>query len=391
MHAHNVAWQGSALRAVALGRQLVRRGHEVTVVAARADAGVAVHEERVEGLRLVQPPDVMPHRLRNGGLSPLDVAARLLRALRDEADVVHAFEPRPAATLPALLLRRRTHIPYLADWADLWGPDGMGAIWPPFERATLAPFDGWLQARTRRSADAVTAISSRLAARAVALGVPRERVRVIPVGCSNDLFRPGDAVEARSRLGLPADALVVVHTGFAPFDDHLLAETWARVARAEPRAVMLTSGRRIAELDRVAALCGSVHRVYQLGTLPYGSLGDVMAAGDVMVIPYASSPHNEARFPHRFGDYAAAGRPVVTNPTGDLGDVVEREGIGRLAPPTPDGMAAAVLALLHDPGACADLGRRARAFAEGPGSWSACAEALEDLYEELVGRSMSSS
>jgi len=37
------------------------------------------------------------------------------------------------------------------------------------------------------------------------------------------------------------------------------------------------------------------------------------------------------------------------------------------------------------------MGRRARAYAEGKGSWRARAIELEELYEELVRRSRSSS
>ena len=391
MLAHNVAWQGSAVRALSLARPLVRRGQEVTVVAARAEPGLARATSIVDGVTLVQPADVLPRRVRNGGLSPIDLAGRLALAGRIEVDVVHAFEPRPAATLPALLLRRRSEIAYVADWADLWGPEGMAAVWPRSERWTLGSFDGWLQARTRRSADAVTAISSGLARRAVALGVPPERVRIVPVGANDDLFRPGDPAAARRRLGLPADSLVVVHTGFVPFDDHLLALTWARVAEVEPRAFMLTAGRRVDELERVAGRTGTGERLRQLGMLAYGDLDDVMAAGDVMVLPYAGNTHNDARFPNRFGDYAAAGRPVVTNPTGDLGRLVERERIGRLTAPSADAMAAAIVALLHDPAERLALGRRARAFAEGAGSWRARAAVVEELYSELVGRSRSSS
>jgi colanic acid biosynthesis glycosyl transferase WcaI len=185
-----------------------------------------------------------------------------------------------------------------------------------------------------------------------------------------------------------------VHTGFAPFDDHLLAETWCHVARAEPGAWLLTAGRRVAVLDERARATGSSARVRQLGTLPYHALGEVMAAGSVMALPYSPNPHNQARFPNRAGDYFAAGRPLVTNPTGDLAALVATHGIGVLAPAEPHAFAAAIVTLLRDEPRMREIGVRARAFAEGDGSWSARADELERLYVELladVGRSMSSS
>ena len=191
MLAHNVAWQGSALRALSLARPLARRGHDVVVVASRREPGTATVSDDVDGVRLLQLPDLAPARLRNGGLSPIDLLGRLRLVRKLDADVVHAFEPRPTATLPALALRRRTGARYVADWADLWGAQGMAATWPLLERATLGRLDDALQRRTRATADAVTAISASLATHARELGVPDDRVRLLTIGANADTFHPG--------------------------------------------------------------------------------------------------------------------------------------------------------------------------------------------------------
>ena len=384
MLAHNVAWQGSALRALSLARPLARAGHDVTVLASRREAGIATVVEVVDGVRLVQQPDVAPRRLRNGGLSPLDCAGRIVHLVRERYDLVHAFEQRPSSTFPALVARRVGGAPFVADWADLWGPEGIAADWPARERLTLGRIDGSWQAFTRRRADAVTAISTDLVDRALRLGVPPDRVRLVPVGANDDVFAPADPVAARRSLGLPPDALVLVHTGFAPFDDALLAATFAEVSRREPRAWLVTTGRRVPAVDEAATAAGAGARVRQLGELAYAGLGAVMASGDVMLVPYTSRPLNAARFPNRLGDYLAAGRPVVTNATGDLGRLVADEGIGALAPEDPAGFADVLLQLLAEPGRRAEMGARARRLAETRLSWRAIASGLDDLYAELA-------
>jgi glycosyltransferase involved in cell wall biosynthesis len=260
----------------------------------------------------------------------------------------------------------------------------MARFWPAPQRVTLGAFDGAWQAFTRRRADAVTVISSTLAARAKALGVPSDRIRLVPVGANDDLFRPQPAAEARRRLGLPEDALVLGHTGFAPFDDWLLAHTFAELALTEPRAYLLMSGRRFDLVERRAADVGAGDRVRHVGVVPYGELGSVIACADVMVVPYTSLPHNEARFPNRVGDYLAAGRPVATNPTGDLGRIVAREGFGIVAPQSPDAFARAILELLRRPDLREQMGRRARSLAETTFSWRVVAARVADLYEELA-------
>ncbi len=383
MLAHNVSERGSAIRALSIARWLAAAGRDVTVLSGRRHAGVGYTHASMDGVRLLEPPDLLPYRFRNGGLSPIDLAGRLSHVLRERYDVVHTFEPRPCATLPGLLARRRKSV-WVADWADLWGPDGMAATWPTPQRVTLGAFDGVLQSYTRRRADAVTVISSDLERRAGLLGIPPERIRRIAVGANDDLFRPQPAAEARARYGLPDDALVLVHTGFAPFDDWLLAHTFAELAVAEPRAYLLMSGRRFPLVEDRAAAVGAAHRVVHVGVVPYGELGSVMACGDVMVVPYTAQPHNEARFPNRAGDYLAAGRPIATNPTGDLGRLVETERVGVVAPQIPEAFARAILDLLRQPDVRDEMGSRARALAETTLSWRAVAASVGELYDELT-------
>ncbi len=383
MLAHNVSERGSSIRALSIARWLAAAGRDVTVLSGRRRAGLGFTDGSMDDVRLLEPPDLFPYRFRNGGLSPIDLAARLSHVLRERYDVVHSFEPRPSATIPGLLARRRKSV-WVADWADLWGPDGMAAVWPTPQRVTLGAFDGVLQSYTRRRADAVTVISSDLERRAGLLGIPPERIRRIAVGANDDLFRPQPAGEARARFGLPEDALVLVHTGFAPFDDWLLAHTFAELAVAEPRAYLLMSGRRFPLVEERAAAVGAGHRVVHVGVVPYGELGSVMACGDVMVVPYTAQPHNEARFPNRAGDYLAAGRPIATNPTGDLARLVTTERIGVVAPQAPEAFARAILELFREPAVRDEMGGRARALAETTLSWRAVAARVGDLYDELV-------
>jgi glycosyltransferase involved in cell wall biosynthesis len=260
----------------------------------------------------------------------------------------------------------------------------MAAEWPLPQRATLGAFDERWQAFTRRRADAVTAISSDLEVRARRLGVPAERVLRLPVGANDDVFHPIDAAAARRQLGLPEDALVLVHTGFAPFDDVLLGRIFAEAARAEPRLLLVTAGRRVRALERAARAVGAADRLLQLGVVPYERLGLVMGCGDLMLLPYTNRPHNAARFPNRLGDYLAAGRPVITNPTGDLGRLVTDEGVGAVVPEDAGAFARAALELLHAPRARAEMGARARALAETRLSWRTQALLLDGLYRELA-------
>ena len=277
----------------------------------------------MDGVRLIEPPDLLPYRFRNGGLSPVDLAARLSTCSASATTSCTRSSRDPGRRFPASW---RDEAECLGGGlgrslgARRHGCDLAHAAASHARRVRRRPAVLHPSPRRRRHRD-----QQRPRAPARSLGIPPERIRRITVGANDDLFRPQPAGEARARFGLPEDALVLVHTGFAPFDDWLLAHTFAELATAEPRAHLLMSGRRFPLVEERAAAVGAGNRVVHVGVVPYRELGSVMSCGDVMVVPYTAQPHNEARFPNRACDYLAAGRPIATNPTGDLARLVTTE------------------------------------------------------------------
>jgi glycosyltransferase involved in cell wall biosynthesis len=287
--------------------------------------------------------------------------------------------------IPALAARRRWGIPYVADWADLWGREGIAGERHGAGGRILGLLDDRWETRLHRAADAATVISSFLERRVRELGLRPERVCRIAVGSNVDLIRPLPKEEMRHKYDVPVGAKVLVHAGFAPYDRDLLIETMKQMVGAEPTILLLLTGDESKALKHAIDREGLNHQVRVLGFLPYPRLGEILACGDVMILPLRDRSLNAARFPNRFGDYLAAGRPIATNPTGDLGDLVEREQVGIVAPGAPRAFADAILRLLDDRSACEAMGRRARGLAETRYSWSALVEPLEGFYQRLVG------
>jgi glycosyltransferase involved in cell wall biosynthesis len=226
------------------------------------------------------------------------------------------------------------------------------------------------------------------------LGVPDDRRWLLPPGANIDLIHPLRKHEARRRFNLPAAAHIVVSTGYAPYDEQLLADSMAEVLAADPDAWAVTSGGKSPVLQRTVGERLLETRLRMLGSVPLEELEWVLACADVLLLPYSNRPVNRARFPNRFGDFLAAGRPIVTNRTGDLGDLVALHEIGLLAEDDPVDMARKAVGLLQDVRAAEELGRRARAFAESNLSWEKLARGVEGFYGTLVGngsRSTSSS
>ena len=385
MLTHNIAGVGgSYMRAYSLAVPLVAMGYEVTLIGSTMQPTLRSDETLDRGVRILQMGGVTSDRIRHGGLDPFDCIRRVHHVLTTDYDLIHGFDHRMAVCLPALCGRYGRRLPFISDWADLWGLHGGIALERPLVgRLTLGTVDHLVESRLRRFADGVTVISKYLMNLALANGVPRSSIRLVQVGANTEHIRPLDAVAMRQHYGLPEDAPILVHIGFAPYDTGLLAETFILLARANPKLQLILTGAPMLALQEKAAQGGVRSQLHYAGVVPYEQLQQVLACGDVLLLPLSNRTLNVARFPNRFGDYLAAGRPIATNLTGEVGDIVDKEGIGVAAPDNPQAYAQAVAGLLADHAQRAQMGARARALAENRYSWHAMAKEAESLYQSV--------
>lgn len=382
MLVQNRTGRGTFLRAHSLARHLVRRGHEVTILAG-AEGRSYARTHRLDGVEIIEAWDPLPDRARESGLSPFELVSRLRHLRRHRYDLLHCFEHRPAVALPSLRASRRWGIPCVMDWCDLWGFGGIASVRRPLPRFTLGLLDGALEERVRRGGTALTVINTALAERARArCSVP---VHLLPGGADSDVIVPLSREEMRRRHGLPPDAKIAVHTGLAPYDAELLAESFARVAAERKDVLLLLTGRPLPVLDRILAAAGLSDRVIQAGFVSRTVMGELMACGDAMLLPYSNRPVNVFRYPHKLGGYLAAGRPIVTNFTGDLGQLVREEQAGLTTADCPGAFAHGILSIFEDAEWGAEMGKRGRNLAESKLDWRFASEKLERIYLETLG------
>ena len=190
------------------------------------------------------------------------------------------------------------------------------------------------------------------------------RIAVIPCGVDTELFRPGDATDARRSLGL-TDGPTIVYVGrLAPIKglDTLLAALARLRAQQTAAKLLIVGGDTDESLDgreaglrqrvRAAQLDGCVQF---LGPQPQEVLRSCYVAADVTVLP---------SYYESFGLVAleamACGSPVIASRVGGLTTTV-RDGVTGLL--VPDGDVAALAACLRE--LLGDPDRRARMGREG--------------------------
>ena len=374
---HNVRGAGTYLRAFQLARALAKRGHEITLMTTSAAARWAVGSEQVQGVEVIEAPDLLVGRGRTGW-DPWNTGRRILRLRERTFDLIHAFDSRPVVIYPALVAQHWTGAPLVMDWADWWGRGGWindRSGW--FVRTFFGPFETWHEESFRGLAAGTTTISRALAARAVALGVAQSSVLQLPNGSDCETVRPLDRAQARKRLNLPAGEPWLVHVGvLTPGDLALLLNAHGIAQREQP-------GLRLALVGRTATRVSPRPGVVITGALPLAELHDWLGAADACVVPCRDTIGNRGRWPSKVNDYLAAGRPVVMPKVGDVGELIANSGAGWVTQANAGSLAEGMLSALV-PEHQTVASQMARVVAERVLSWPLLAQRLEVFYQQTL-------
>ncbi len=119
--------------------------------------------------------------------------------------------------------------------------------------------------------------------------------------------------------------------------------------------------------------------------MPFEELPRYLACGDVLLLPFTDKICNIGRGPIKLGDYMSAGRPIVTQPVGDLRSMFQNDDpMGLLVGDKPREFANGICELLADPDRAEQYGRNARRLAEEKYSWLKVTERLESYYQAFV-------
>ncbi len=392
-----IAWggtKGAALHLSAVVGALRGMGVDVSVVAARAEQdasprAVARAARLFEELASIAREDgddgtaLAPELL---ALSANEEAERALDRIHAEGPLDAVYERSSLFGIAGRRFARRASVPHLLEVnAPLVDEQAR------YRTLSLAPLARGIERALQRDADAVLAVSSPLAERAVALGARPERVHVVANGADRALFHPGvDGSAARRQAGFSGmDVVVGFVGGLRPWHgiDTLLSAV-ERARAEDPRVRLLVAGDGpLADLVRARAatpaLAGSVHLA---GAVAHADAPRWIAACDIAAAPYDAEA-GVYFCPLKVPEALAVGRPVVATDLPALRDAVQEGRTGLLVPAGDvASLAAAILLLARDPERRAELGRAAARDAERRLGWDAVARRILEIRDRCDAR-----
>jgi glycosyltransferase involved in cell wall biosynthesis len=374
---------GQNVHVAALAAGLAQRGHDVTVHTRRDDESLPERVVTQDGYDVVHVPAGPPRAVpKDDLLDHMPAFARVLRRhwASRPPDLVHAhfwMSGLASVEAAAALL---TQVPVVQTFHAL------GSVKRRHQGpADTSPADRVdLERGLCRDVTHVVATCSDEVFELRRLGLPSDRVSIVPCGVDTAMFTPRGPVAARTdRRRLLVLGRIVERKGHDDAVRALVSVPDAElVVVGGPPAEELAGVPEVQRLRAVAAEAGVADRLVFTGSVGRADVPAWVRSADVVLAvpwyePFGITPL----------EAMACGRPVVATAVGGLVDTVVDGVTGDLVPPRdPDALGEALAALLADDERRAAYGaagvRRARARYR----WARVVADTESVYRQVLAR-----
>ena len=341
------------------------KGHEVCLISPRpygddVPQGIDVHVlKAIRGIRFVNNP-----------LSAFQIA-RIIS--RKDPDILHAHQVTACGFWAALC---RFH-PYVL---TAWGSD---IVIQPWKSKLIK----WKATFGLKSADVITCDAEHMAERMVAMGIAREKIRIIYFGVDTQKFRPKQAAqEVKEKPEIAPDSPIVISLrSLKPiYDLESFVKAIPLILGKVPRArfVIVGDGEQRGYLESLATSLGVWASVKFLGAISSDEILCCLRMSDV----YVSTSLADAGLAASTAEAMACELPVVISDFGDNGQWVKDGQGGFLIPEkSPSVLAEKVVYLLKNADVRRKFGKVNRSTIEDRNDYQTEMEKVERLYLTFAG------
>jgi glycosyltransferase involved in cell wall biosynthesis len=384
-------------RAYDFAKYLVHQGDEVTIIAGRfsylsgnaltnTSRGFIVREAHPEGFLVLRPWSYMGYHKSYFGRMLTYITYMItsfVTALSaGKFDLVVGATPPISVGIIGALVAFFKRTPYVFEVRDLWSEVAiqLGFI----KNRVLIAVVRKVERAIYRFADRIVINSPGFTSHLEAIGIPGEKIKLVPNGVDLDIFRPDmDGNEVRVRYGVQ-DRVVAVYAGslgMANDIDTILNA--AEVTRDENISFILVGDGK--ERRNLEQKCQErkIKNVIFTGPQKKQDIPSFLAAADAGVVTLLDIPLFKTVYPNKVFDTMACGKPVVLLVDGVARQLVEEAQAGLFVPPAnPVKLAKAMIYLRDNPIEAHAMGRRGRAFLEGRYDREKCAQLM---HQVLIG------
>ncbi len=385
-------------RALEMATNLVRQGHQVTVLTEFPNhpkgiippryRGRCFEHECLNGIHVIRTwVFTRPHKnfyTRMGlYLSFMLTASVIGSALRGRYDIVYATSPPFFVGAAGLWLSRLKNTKFVFEIRDLWPQTAveLGELHNP-------RFIRWaekLEKTYYRSAERIIAVTQGIYDTLAKRGYESPKLRLVLNGTNTELFfNHGNLLRAHLEL---EDKFVVMYAGIfgiAQGMEQLVDMVECLKPSKDIHFVFIGEGpmkQKVLELQRNKGLTN----LTVLDEIPREEIAGYISAADCCLVPLKRKPLFLGALPSKMFDFMACERPVIVGVDGEARRIVEQTGAGIFVEPENTGqMIAAIQRLKDSPEARRQMGVAGRALVQEQFSRRQQALKLEAILREIV-------
>ena len=334
------------IRSYAMARNLVERGHSVTMVCgsfAGNDTGLKDLFKNGQRRGLVDGIDVIEFNLVYSNSDSFIsrtwtffkyVLRSLILIFKENYDIVFATTTPLTAGIPSIVAKYFRRKPFVFEVRDLWPelPKAMGVIKNPFVLSLMSALE-WL---SYHSADHIIALSPGIADGIKVRGIDDQFISVIPNGCDLDIFdgslqlwRP-EAIDDNDFLAIFAGTHGIANG----LDDVLdAAKELCKRNRDDIKILLIGNGKLKLSLIERANREG-LSNVFFHDPINKKQLSSLMSSANIGLQTLANiEAFYYGTSPNKFFDYIASGLPVLINYPGWIAELINKNDVGYVVMP----------------------------------------------------------
>lgn len=311
-----------------LARELASLGHDVTFLTSQSVNifSFPFKKEIRDNVKMISFPDIVPAFMRRTGFGFLSVIFKTIYVFSHDFDIYHADAGhRPSGGLPILSKKMFKKIIYVAEWWDYFGRGGQFDSKKGFKKYSHGYYDLLFEVIEKRIADGVICLSTGMLERAISLYISKKKLTVITGGSDTRSITYYPTTDLKSKYGIDNPSLTFGFIGMNKgefYDIIPFIKAVKLLIREGFNINWFTTGKYISETTKKEYNIGP--ELFEFGWVDYKAYPEILSCADIFILLQRENLKSHTRWPNKIGDYLAAGRPILTNPYGEIVNLVEK-------------------------------------------------------------------
>jgi len=380
-----------SVRILPMAKALKKRGYDVAIFLAPYDnAKYSGKHLKVEGV------DIYNVKMLKASLYAIHffaVVQLVTRALIFRPNLIHIFKPKGYSGLAAMLLIMLKKMmlitkPLVVDTDDWEGYGGFATFYRKHSTypRIVSGFIDFQEKWITKRADSLTVASKMLDRQAKAFYIPSEKIYYVPNGPHLEQNTLKESFNGK-RFKIEEAPTIILYTRFLEFKVERVMDILSKVIEKLENVQLFVIGKGLfreeEKLLRLVKEKAIEKAVIYFGWVQLKDIPHYLTMGDVAIYPYDDTLLNRSKCPGKLIELMAAGKPIVAENVGQIGEYIVNNESGLLVTPGDNEMfAEKIVELLGDRQLRVKLGENAKQRIDSYFSWDRLVVKVEEAYHK---------